>query len=572
MNWQKTIRIFAAFGLVGCSVAAQGQGANTVLLAGHWYEAAGVSSGAPANPIYDPSAFTSWEGVPATSAYGYLYRRKLAYNTNLGDARVVVRDAFPGSAQVIPVNGRTTVQQLAYDPTFGLWMRFGYFDSLRFGTQSYYSPNQFRQVFMHRSAAGQTSILWEQPDTTQAMTVYNGKAALMSAQGGFGGPVRLTEVTTNGQVLRRKDLYGLGYGAHIERLSNGGFMISGSCAVPLQVADGVAVPANAPAYNRWVAYLNKNWTLKWIRVWEDITCDAPRLTPVPATFLGPNGYNTAAFVSGTTSVGFTLDGQVHAGPALGGSDVYLFALDTLGSVVSPMYEVPGTSGFIQMRAGVAAPALDVSGGLWFPVVHRGEDVPASMGVNWSNGWTPGATQPPTYQVLLRLYWTSFGWQTRWNVAFQDSVYGSIPIEGVVPYPFGYAQGLGYSLALRHYGQQSFRVPQMAFDHTGSSNASWTVLASDDEGHGVVDYQSTLGAEEPEQRAERVYPQPVRAGQRVRWDVPPGAAGQVRCFDAQGRCLAEWPMASGAEGAAVGNWAPGFYTLVFPEGAAPLMVQ
>jgi hypothetical protein len=125
MNWQKTKRIFAVFGLVGCSVAAQGQGSNTVHLAGHWYEAAGVSSGAPANPIYDPFAFTSWGGVPAESAYGYLYRRKLAYNTNLGDARVVVRDAFPGSAQVIPVNGRTTVQQLAYDPTFGLWMRFG---------------------------------------------------------------------------------------------------------------------------------------------------------------------------------------------------------------------------------------------------------------------------------------------------------------------------------------------------------------------------------------------------------------------------------------------------------------
>ena len=88
----------------------------------------------------------------------------------------------------------------------------------------------------------------------------------------------------------------------------------------------------------------------------------------------------------------------------------------------------------------------------------------------------------------------------------------------------------------------------------------------------VPWLSTVATDLRLTTRSRVYPQPVRAGQRVRWDVPPGAAGQVRCFDAQGRCLAEWPVASGAEGAAVGNWAPGFYTLVFPEGAAPLLVH
>ena len=192
---------------------------------------------------------------------------------------------------------------------------------------------------MHAGDTAPPDLLWEQPDTTSvAILAHNGNI-LMVGNSGFGGTVRLHEVSPSGMIVRSKTLPGFGYISELMELPDGSLFIGGGCPSFQVSVDSINVSPGA-TYNTYLACLAPDWTGRWMRYWEDVSCHNVHL----AYSEHPQWDGPYIFMAGPNYLPFSIDSLSHAGANTSGEDFFLMAFDKAGHV-HWIEEIPGNQGF-----------------------------------------------------------------------------------------------------------------------------------------------------------------------------------------------------------------------------------
>lgn len=273
----------------------------------------------------------------------YSAKHKTTYHESVGNWRLSFLNALTTYSPewTLEFNGRARIDAMSTVPGGEALIQVGYFDSLVYKGATYYQNNQYRQAFL-KVRPGDTAapdLLWEQPDTTaMAILAHNGNI-LMVGSSGFGGNVRLHEVSPNGVIVRSKTLTGFGYISELMELPDGTLLIGGGCPSFQVSLDSINVSPGA-TYNTYLACLAPDWTGRWMRYWEDVSCHKVHL----AYSDHPSLDGTYIFMAGPNYLPFSIDSLSHAGANTSGEDFFLVAFDKAGKA-HWIEEIPGNQGF-----------------------------------------------------------------------------------------------------------------------------------------------------------------------------------------------------------------------------------
>ncbi len=329
------------------------------------------------------SGGTSDEGVLVS----YSAKHKTIYNESVGNWRLTFLNALTSHSPewTLEFNGRARIDAMSSRPGGEALIQLGYFDSLNYKGTTYFHANQYRQAFLtvHAGDTAPPDLLWEQPDTTSvAILAHNGNI-LMVGNSGFGGTVRLHEVSPSGMIVRSKTLPGFGYISELMELPDGSLFIGGGCPSFQVSVDSINVSPGA-TYNTYLACLAPDWTGRWMRYWEDVSCHNVHL----AYSEHPQWDGPYIFMAGPNYLPFSIDSLSHAGANTSGEDFFLMAFDKAGHV-HWIEEIPGNQGF--SRFGLPARHALVAEGenLYLLGRHYGTDMYWGTDTVGS-GWTVGS--------------------------------------------------------------------------------------------------------------------------------------------------------------------------------------
>lgn len=299
------------------------------------------------NPYMVGQDALSLNSAPQGGAEGvllsYSAKHKTTYHESVGNWRLTFLNATTNYNPdwTLSFDGRARIDAMSSRENGEALIQLGYFDSLVYKGTTYFQNNQYRQAFLlvHPGDTAAPDLLWEQPDTTSIAILSQAGTIFMVGNSGFGGTVRLHEVSPSGTILRSKTLPGFGYISQLMELPDGTLLIGGGCPNTSVVLDSINIsPGNT--YNTYLACLSPNWAGRWMRYWEDVSCHKVHL----AYSNHPSLDGTYIFMAGPNYVPFTIDSLSHTGANTSGEDFFLMAFDQAGTA-HWVEEIPGNQGF-----------------------------------------------------------------------------------------------------------------------------------------------------------------------------------------------------------------------------------
>lgn len=243
-----------------------------------------------------------------------------------------------------------------------LYMWVGYFDSMKVKNMSFSAPNNYRTFLCYYDQNGLHS-LGEMGDTVAALNILNTGHLAMVTSGGFGSDLTLHVLTPMGGFHESKNLPQLGFVNSIEPLAAGGMFINGSCMGQNIKFDSIDI-SNGFVYTNYVLYLDAQFTGRWMRFIEDVTC-IPSITK-------SNGTHT--YWAGRTAIEPVFDTLNYTGgPTSSFEDFFLVKL--VDGKYEWVREIPGDTIFAELTTGgQQTMGVDQQGNVYLLGTFRGYPV------------------------------------------------------------------------------------------------------------------------------------------------------------------------------------------------------
>lgn len=258
------------------------------------------------------------------------------YVRSMGEWIIHDLNGIGGVSDSLKIGGDASVSRMVTNPQIPAFLavKVDYYDSLRIQGLTIANPGYHSAILLHKPATA-WQLLWADCDSLVDLAIDDSGDLLLLTNQQSAGRIALHQVDWGGVVMQSKALNGLGFVRSLVPMTDGGWVITGSCAdSPLNI-DQLTDTLSAP-YNAYALRLNQQWTATWIRHWDDITCPKVEVAALDQGRMA---------ILGSMSIASNLGDLPFAGPAGGNSDFALMVLDSTGQG-QWIAEIPSDTGWV----------------------------------------------------------------------------------------------------------------------------------------------------------------------------------------------------------------------------------
>ena len=321
--------------------------------------------GNPANPVMNSERFSLLSD--GSFWLTTMTERRASYSPDvLGDLRIYRMDLTGALLDSVDILGKAVVQQMS---SFGTqtFLLLGIMDSVVVDGQAFGYGANFHQMVLHLNSTGAVNLVFDAPDTLNALVAIANDSFLVLSNDNFTEP-HIALYNDTGNQLQVRAIPGAGRPYAISHNPNGSIVISGSCLNPNFAFDAITL-SSSTIYNAYVLNLNANFQGVWGNVIEDITCQF---------ITHRQGGNGEVLVGGSTTQALSFGSQSHAGPNSSNSDFYLASMNAQG-VYQWVQEIPSDTGWSRAMLAAELPmAYDQNGNVYMIGT-------VNSSVNWGGG-------------------------------------------------------------------------------------------------------------------------------------------------------------------------------------------